>query len=182
MNSTPPALPGLRLLYQRDITIERAINTIVAAFIGAAGILWATQPSQSPPPGVDLSFELMMNQWAPLGGAVVAALGGIVLWRRHGLVKRILTQGTTLKATVADLEISTHTLPSDTASPMRRPTQRAYYATLHYSVNGMDQTVCLRLPHAGFVYGLVKGQQTDVMVLEWMPRKPLIRSVYLGQA
>ena len=34
---------------------------------------------------------------------------------------------------------------------------------------------------SGFVFGLVKGQPTDLIVHEWMPEKPLIKSVYLGR-
>lgn len=183
MNTTPSPLPSFRLLYQRDTIIQRAVNAIIAGVVGAAGVVWATQPAKSPPPGVDLSFELAAGRWAPVGGAAVSALGGIVLMRRHRLVKQILSQGTTVQATVTDLELVTTTVGSESStSEIRRPTRRAYFATLQYEVNGREQKVCLRLPGPGFVYGLVKGRETELAVLEWMPKKPLIRSVYLGQA
>ena len=38
-----------------------------------------------------------------------------------------------------------------------------------------------RLPNSGFTFGLVKGGQTDLMVLEWSPDRPLIRAIYLGR-
>ena len=178
MNSAPP-IPGLRSLYWQDRTIQRAAKVLIAGVVGAAGIVWATQPSKSPPPGVDLSFERAANRWAPVAGVVVSTLGAAVLVRRYLWVKKILSQGITIKGLVADLEVFSSTPSGNSNSSRKRTPRRAYYATLRYAVHGVEQEVCLRLPNSGFTYGLVKGQETDLVVLDYAPKKPLIRSVYL---
>ncbi len=39
-----------------------------------------------------------------------------------------------------------------------------------------------QMSNSGFFYGLTKGQETDLMVHDSMPDKPLICSIYLGQS
>src|SRR5262249_54292925 len=128
--------------------------------------------------------ERAANRWAPVGGGALSALGAAVFAYRYLRVKKILTEGITVKGLVADLKVVTSTESNSTStstSTLKRAKRYAYFATLRYAVHGVEQEVCLRLPNSGFTYGLVKGQETDLMVLEWAPKRPLIRSVYLGQ-
>jgi hypothetical protein len=183
MNPATPAIPSLRSLYRCDLTIRRAANAIIAGVVAPAGILWATRPATSPPPGVDLSFELAAANWAPLAGAFVVVLGGIFLARRYLWVKKVFSQGITIKGIVKDLEVHSWTPSRDsTTSAVRRPQRHAYWATVRYAVHGVEREACLRLPNSGFTYGLAKDRETDLMVLDWVPDKPLIRSVYLGKS
>ena len=43
---------------------------------------------------------------------------------------------------------------------------------------GMEQKVCLRLPHSPGTYGIKAGGEVELLALEWAPQKPLIRAVY----
>ncbi len=58
---------------------------------------------------------------------------------------------------------------------------RYYWATLRYLWDGEERTVNVKLPNSGFTFGLVKGHETDLIVLRSLPHKPLIRAVYLGR-
>jgi len=177
------SMPSLGSLWSRDLTIQRAMKMIIAGVLVPVGILWATKPATSPPPGVDLSFELASANWAPVGGAVLLAIGGILLARRYLWVKKVISQGIIVKGMVEDLERHSWTPSSaSTNTPaFRRPQRHAYWATVRYAVHGMEKEVCLRLPNSGFTYGLAKGRETDLIVLDHAPDKPLIRSVYLGK-
>lgn len=175
-------MPGLLALYRSDLVIRRGLHLVAAGIIGAAGVVWATQPSLSPPPGVDLSFERAAHQWAPVVGAVLAGIGLLVVAWRYLFIRRILTRGITVKGLVVDLEVVSTTVGNSSNSPaMRRPKRHAYFATIRYAVHGIECEVCLRMPNSGFVFGLVKGRETDLLVLDWKPGQPLIRSVYLGK-
>jgi hypothetical protein len=181
LNSAPRSIPGLKSLYERDLVIKRAVNTFGFMLLVAVGIRWASQPARSGESPADLSFEAAMGEWVPVGALVLAALAAIVVLQRYLWVKKVFTQGIVIKATVEKLEV--HSSTSDLRkSHGRKPApRRSYYATLRYAVHGVDQTKELRLPNSGFTYGLSKGGETDLMVLEWAPTRPLIRAVYLGR-
>ena len=180
MNSVV-AVPGLKALYWRDLTIKRAVDTVGFMLLVAAGFRWAA-PTGSPPPGVDLSFEIAMAKWVPVGAIVIAALALIILMRRHLWVKAVLTQGVALKGKLEDVDVFTREdSDSENTPAFQRSVTRSYYVTLRYLWRGADQKVRLKLPNSPYTYGLSKGRDVDLIVLDSAPHKPLIRSVYLGR-
>ena len=54
-----------------------------------------------------------------------------------------------------------------------------HYVNLRYDVHGDEQKVRLRLPHSPSTYDIKTGGEVDLLVLDSLPHKPLIRSVYL---
>lgn len=83
------AVPSLKRLYERDFVIKNAVNKGGFMLIVAAGFRWFA-PSGTPPPGVDLSFEIAMSKWVPVGAVVLAATALIVLVWRWRWIKRVL--------------------------------------------------------------------------------------------
>lgn len=108
----------------------------------------------------------------------MAVLAVIVLAWRYRTVKKILTNGSIITGTVEDLEVYSHRTNSD-SSTSRPSYSRSYYATVRYAIHGTEKTVCLKIPNSGYTFGLVKGRETELIVLDELPNKPLIRSVYL---
>lgn len=181
MNSTPTTVPSLLSLHRRDFTIKRAIDTAGFMFIVAAGFRWMAPPA-TPPPGVDLSFEIAMSKWIPVGALAIATVALLILARRYFWVKKVITQGVTLKGKVEDVDVYEREASHGSNTPaFQRPTVRSYYAIIRYSWNGEDKTVSLKLPNSPSTYGTFKGHDVDLIVHESAPNHPLIHAVYLGR-
>jgi hypothetical protein len=179
MNTTP-SIPGLSTLYARDFTIKNAINKGGFMLLAAAGFRWFA-PSGTPPPGVDLSFEIAMAKWVPVGALILAAIALIVLVWRYLWIKKVLSQGDTIRGSVEDVDVySREASHSDTTPAFQRSYIRSYYAIIRYTVQGVERKVRLKLPNSPSVYKIFKGKETELIVLDSAPGKPLIRSVYLG--
>lgn len=182
MNSTPQPLPGLGSLYRSDFTIKRAMHALAFGLLVAVGVQWASQPVAPANPPVEQMFEPAEVNMISAGGLVLSALGLIVLVWRYLRVKKILGQGAVIKGVVEDIEVFSQETGSDTQPIGKRARTYSYHATLRYTVNGVEKKVRLKLPNSGFTYGMAKGHETDLSVLESAPGKPLIRAVYLGRS
>ncbi len=171
--------PNLWSLRRSDVIIERAMNVTVFMLFASVGMLWASQPVSPVPPPDGPVFEVWIGKYISAGALVVAVIAALVLLRRYRLVTKILRHGETVRGIVDNLENYTYTnRDSSTGSTSSR---RYYWATLRYPWDGAERTVTVKLPNSGFTYGLVKGHETDLIVLRSLPHKPLIRSVYLGR-
>ncbi len=181
MNAETIRMPGLKKLYFNDLTIRRGLSMLGFGLMVAAGMYWVTRPIPGPQPPIDRSFDDALAKVGSIGGLVLAGVGLLIFLRRWRRVRLILTEGNPVKGMVDDLDYIeiTHRVKD---SPIgSRHTRHSYYATLTYEAIGQTWTVRQKLPNSGFVFGLVKGQPTDLIVHEWMPEKPLIKSVYLGR-
>ena len=69
----------------------------------------------------------------------------------------------------------------DQSHGSRKKTMRSYYATIRYTIRGTERTLRQKLFHAGDTYGLEKGGEVELMLLDSPPGKPLIRAVFLTQ-
>lgn len=184
MNSATPSIPSARSLYRSDFIFKRAVNTCGFAVIVAAGFIWASQPIPNAPPSVDLSFEAAMAKWVPPVAFAVAALALIVAVWRYLRVRKVFVQGAVIRGTVEELktDIWKTTANVDQSHGTKYRTMRSYYATIRYTAQGAERVVRQKLPNSGFVFGLTQGAAVDLMVLDSMPDRPLIRAVYLGRS
>jgi len=174
-------VPSLKSLYQQDFIFGRAVKVGVFLVIVAAGVRWATEPSRAPQTPVDLSMDKALGDWVPLIALTLAALGPVVAVSRYRWVKKVFTEGITVKATVEDLEVYSWRPDSSGSTSIKKASRHAYYAKLRYAVLGVERTIERKIPNSGYTFGLVKGRETELVVLESSPDRPLIRSVYLGK-
>jgi hypothetical protein len=174
----PNPMPSFRWIYWADFTIRRAIHATVLGLMLAAGMWWLTRPMPNAPPLAEPSFEAMYGPWVSLGGLLLAAVGGAVLLWRYLLVKRIITQGISVKGTVDEVDIYDTNSRSDSSRIRTTPTY-AYYVGIRYAVHGVEHRVRFKLLHSPSTYGMKKDGDVDLVVVDSMPRKPLIRAVYL---
>jgi hypothetical protein len=183
MNSAPPTLPGLYALYRRDLIIEAAINACFFGVFASVGMLWASQPVGPPPPVPtgDEAFNAAMSHYVIVGGLVFAALALLVLIWRYLLVRKILSQGSSIKGMVEEIDVRSREIENSTSTPLKRSYTYTYYAIVRYTLNGVERKVRIKLPNSGFTYAIAKGKETDLLVLESKPKKPLIRAVYLDR-
>ncbi len=178
MNSAS-SFPSLKKLYWHDHTIRRAANACGFGLMMLAGVWWISRGPANPLSPEDAAFDAAMADWVFVGGVVMIVLGGVVLAWRHRWVKQVLSRGTRVKGMVDDL--TTYTRETTDKTSGQRSRTHSHYAHLRYNLQGAERRVRLRLPGSGFTYNLVKGGETDLMVLESAPDKPLIRSVYCGR-
>lgn len=181
MTASATYLPGLFSLYRNDLTIHRAANAAVFGLVVILGIWWASQPVGPVDPAAPPPMGAEEVPWIMGFGGVLSAVGFIVLMWRWLRVMKIFRHGAVIKGLVEDLEVSTWTTDSDSNISTKPTTRRSYYITLRYTAAGAERKVRLKLPNSGFTYGLVKGKETDLSVLESAPEKPLIRAIYLGR-
>ena len=179
MNSTPVKVPGLRSLFWNDVFFKRAVHLGGFGLMVAAGFWWLSQPVPNAPVPVDVSLEKKVPPIA-LG---VAALGLLLAAWRFLRVKKVFTEGTLIRGVVEDLNVETWQTSAnvDQSHGSRSRTERSYYATLRYTALGVERTVRQKLPNSGFTFGLMKGGEVELMVLDSQPEKPFIRPVYLGR-
>jgi hypothetical protein len=178
----PLSFPSLLTLYWNDLGIRRWANTFGFSLIVAAGVRWATQPVPNALVTENTAFDAELGKWVPLTAIVVALLGLVLLIRRYLLVKKTLSQGTTIKGLVEDIEIYSREQDTDRTPGQKRSYVRTYWATLVYTFGGKERRVRVKLPNSGFTFGLAKGSETDLVVLESRPDKPLIRTIYLKRS
>ncbi len=180
-NPAAPPLPGLRSLYFLDRPLRRALTACGFGFLFCLGIRWVTAPQPNAVVKVENSpIEIWVMQWGSVIGLVVAALALFVVLRRYLWIKRVLGYGTTIKGTVEDVDIFSREADFSSTTPaFRRPKAYTYYAVIRYSWRGVDRKVRLNLPHPPSTHQLFKGRDTELMVLDSSPGRPLIRSVYV---
>jgi hypothetical protein len=178
---TPLRMPGLQKLYFNDLAIRRGLNMLGFGLIFAAGMYWVTRPVPGPQPPIDRSFDDALAKVGSIGGLVLAGVGLLIFLTRWRRVRQILTEGVPVRGMVDSLDFIEITHRDKESVIGTRHTRRSHYATFTYEAIGQTWTVRQKLPNSGFVFGLVKGQPTDLIVHEWMPEKPLIKSVYLGR-
>lgn len=162
-------------LYRCDLIIQRAAFASIFGILVAMGMQWATLPT---PSGQEPTFEAMVGPKVSVAGLVVSAIALVVLTRRYLLVKKILGQGATIKGRVGDIDVYETRKKIETTGEYS--VTRNHYAHVTYSFQGADRTVRLRLPSFPSVYGICKGNDVDLLVLDSAPKKPLIRSVYFA--
>lgn len=124
-----------------------------------------------------------MAERVPPVALAVAALALVVAVWRYFRVKKIFTEGALIRGTVVELKTDTWQTSAnvDQSHGMKKRTERSYYATLRYTAQGAERTVRQKLPNSGFAFGLKQDGPVDLMVLDSIPDKPLIRAVYLGR-
>ena len=156
----------------------------MAAFgvVVAVGMYWVSQPVSSPPPPIDNSFDVAIAKVGAIGGIVMSGVGLLILLRRWRWVRKIFKEGTVIRGLVENIDVVVTTSSSSDSHTFKHKTRRSYYAILRYTAQGEERTVRVKLPSSGFVYGLAKGQETDLMVHHLIPEKPLICAVYLGRS
>lgn len=180
MNPPSPALPSLWSLRARDTIIRRTQNMTIFGILAAVGIQWANQPVPGQPPSA-VSLEASTAWLASLGGLVFSAICAFFMIRRYLLVKKILSQGTVIKGMLDDISVHATETNSNDENRTKANYRHSYHAHISYHFLGEDRKVRVKLPFSGFVLGLKKGQETELVVLESLPKRPLIRSVYVGR-
>lgn len=181
MNPAAPSLPGIRSLYFLDRPLRRAVTACGFGFLFAIGIRWVTAPQPNAVVKVENSpIEIWVMEWGVVIGLGVAALALFFVVRRYLWIKKVLSQGTLIQGTVADLDIYSREADSSSTTPaFQRPKIHTYYAVIRYAWQGTDRSVRLNLPHSPSTHKLFKGRGTELMVLDSSPGRPLLRSVYL---
>lgn len=180
MNSTPQSLPGIQSLYHLDPVIKRAASTLGFSLFAAVGIHWVSQPAPSVVQVEQSPLEIWVLKWGPTVALVVAALALVVLARRYFWVKKVLSEGTTIKGTVDEVTIYEREAEKSENSPaFGGAIIRTYYATIRYSWQGAENKVRLKLPYSPGTFKVAKGGEVDLILLESAPKKPLMRAVYL---
>lgn len=178
MNPSSPSVPSQKMLYRHDRLFGGAVRKGVFGLIVAAGTRWVSN-GVTPGPNTP-AFEMEAFQiWVPIGALAVAAICAVIAVRRYLWVTKAFTKGTTIVAKVDDLQV--HDANTRLDSQGRNITTNIYHAVLKYEMHGKERTVRMRLPGSGFSYGLMKGRETEIQVLDEAPEKPLIRNVCFGR-
>ena len=182
MNPVPGSIPGFQSLYRSDLILQRVAKAGVFALIVAAGVRWAAPVAPHPDPAVDLSVDIAIGQWVPVGALVVAVLATLIFFWRYLRLKKILGEGIVVQAMVEDLIVHAWKEGNSSGSRVIANNRHSYYAVLRYAVHGVDYKVCLKMPNSGTTYGIVKGNETEISVLSWKPKKPLLRAIYFRRS
>lgn len=183
MKPTPaPALPSLSTLYWNDRAFGRWVKAFGFSLVVAGGMWWATRPVPGALVTENTAFDAELGKAVPPIALAVAVLALVLLVWRYLVVKKTFTQGTIVKGVVEDIEVYSREQDADRTHGQKRSYVRTYWATLVYNFAGKERRVKVRLPNSGFTFGLAKGHETDLVVLESRPDKPLIRSVYLKRS
>ena len=161
MNPAPNTVPSLLSLYERDLTIGGAMRACVGAVIVAMGIQWATLPT---PPNEVPSFEAVMADYVALGGIGVSLVAAVILVLRYRRVKKILSQGVTLKRWVEKVNVTSRQTNSDSDTAFKASYSHSYYVTLRYHAQGMDRWVTRKLPRSNTTYNAFEGREIDLVV------------------
>lgn len=128
------------------------------------------------------AFDAEIGKMVPPIAIAVAVVALVLLILRYLTVKRTFTQGTIIKGLVEDLEVYSREQDTDRSPGQKRSYVRTYWAILVYTFAGKERRVKLKLPNSGFTFGLAKGRETELVLLESRPDKPFIRSVYLKRS
>lgn len=174
-----PTIPALGDLYFSDRTLGRAGRTFGFCLFSAIMIRWATQPMPNAVPIEKSPFEIWLPVMGPSIALVVAALALLIFLRRHSWIKRVLSEGRIIQGTVEKLDTyereSSH---SDTTPAFQRGKTRSYYATVSYLWQGQSRKVRFSLPLSASNYKIFKGKETELVLLDSAPKKPLLRALY----
>lgn len=183
MKSHSPPTPSLDSLYWNDPVFGLGLKACGFGLVVAAGFWWLGQPMPNAQPLADSSFEASMSAKVPPIALVVAGLALLVAAWRFLLVRKIFTEGEIILGTVEELktDIWRSSANVDQSHGSKSTTRRSHYATIRYTIRGIERTKKWKLFHSGDTYGLKKGGQAELMVLDSSPNKPLIRAVYLTQ-
>lgn len=177
MNSTLKYVPSLKTLYWVEPAIRKSFTVMIMGLMPAVGIWWVIKPFPNAVPPVSPSMEALYAPWISAGGIVLAALAGIVMTGRYLLVRKTFTNGESIKGTVEEVSRHDTNMHSNTSRMNTTPTY-VHYVTIRYDLHGDDYKRRFKLPHSPSTYGIKKDSEVDLMVLESLPRKPLIRAVY----
>ena len=178
MNSALKYVPSLRTLYWAEPAIRKSFTLMIMGLMLAVGIWWVIKPMPNAAPPVSPSLEALYAPWISAGGIILAALAGIVAAGRYLLVRKTFTSGETIKGTVEEVSRQDTNMHSNTNRMKTTPTY-VHYVTIRYDLHGDDYKRRFKLPHSPSTYGIKKDGEVDLMVLESLPRSPLIRAVYL---
>jgi hypothetical protein len=139
---------------------------------------WVTRPVPGALVTENTAFDAEIGKMVPPIAIAVAAVALVLLVSRYLAVKKVFSQGTAIKGLVEDIEVYSREQDTDRTAGQKRSYVRTYWATLVYTFAGKERRVKLKLPNSGFTFGLAKGRETELVVLESKPDKPFIRSVY----
>ena len=182
MNEPAAPVPTLLALYERDFTFGRAANAAAVALPAGFGIHWAGQPSDSAVVQVERPpVEDMIVQWAIPGGIAIAAVAVLILVWRYLWIKKVYQNGVIIKGMVEDVDVYTREISgrSETQSAFKRPTISSYYAVIRYVWLGTGKTIRRKVALSPSFFNIYIGKETDLILLESAPDRPLIREVYL---
>lgn len=178
MNAGSPSVPSFKMLHRHDRLFGGAVRKGAFGLVVAAGTRWVSNgvvPGPNTP-----AFEIEAFQlWVPVGALVVATVCATIAVWRYLWVMKVFTKGATIVAKVEDLQV--HDANTRLDPQGRNITTNIYHAVLQYEMHGKERKVRMRLPGSGFSYGLVKGRETEIQVLDEAPENPLIRNVCFGR-
>ncbi len=183
MKSNSPAVPSLGSLYWNDFLFGFCLKICGFGIVVAAGFWWLGQPMPNAQPLPGSSFEASISAKVPPIALGVAGLALIVAAWRYLRVRRIFIEGEIILGTVDELktDVWRSSANVDQSHGSKSTTRRSHFATIRYAIRGIERTKRWKLFHSGDSYGLKKGGQAELMVLDSSSNKPLIRSVYLTQ-
>ncbi|MEQ1841017.1 MAG: hypothetical protein ABL994_11440, partial [Verrucomicrobiales bacterium] len=183
MNSNSPSVPGPGSLYWNDFLFGFCLKVCGFGIVVAAGFWWLGQPMPNAQPMAGKSFEALMSGKVPPIALAVAGLALLVAAWRYLRVRKIFTEGEIILGTVEELKTETWQSSAnvDQSHSSKTTTRRSHYVTIRYTIRGTERTKRWKLFHSGDSYGLKKGGQAELMVLDESSNKPLIRAVYLTQ-
>jgi hypothetical protein len=171
-------LPSLYSLYWNDRAIRFYVNGIIFMVLVGGGIPWATTPVPGAPPQDPASPEVIAAKWAPLVTSVVGIVLLSFLLMRWSIIRRTLSHGRLVKGKVEKVETYSRQINKDSSASETRHYTHSYWATISYEVNGIAHKFCLKLPFSPSACGVIEGRETDLLVLESSPHRPLIKSIY----
>ena len=175
-------VPSLRTLYFCDRTLGRALRTAPFCLFATFMIRWATQPVPTAVKIEKSPFDIWLAAYGPTVALVASVLASIIAVHRYLWVKRVLTEGSIIQGTVEELDVyEREASHSDTTPAFQRSTIRTYYATIRYQWQGGTRQVRCWLPLSGSNYKIFKGKETDLILLDSSPKKPLLRALYFPE-
>jgi len=184
MNSTTNSFPGFWALYRIEPGLRRAGTAVILGLMLAVGIWWVIEPQPNAAPQIEPSPEVLYAPWISAGGVVLAAVAGSYLVWRPLWLREVIRHGSVVTGTAETTDVYDTNMRGSTSGNTNtirtRPTY-VYYVTVRYEVRGGEHTVRVKLPFSPFTYGIKKGGEVELMVLESAPHKPLVRAVYVGR-
>lgn len=183
MKTHEPSVPGLSSLYWNDSLFGFGLKVGGFGIVVAAGFWWLGQPMPNAQPLAGNSFEASMAAKVPPIALSVAALALLLAAWRYLRVRKIFVEGEIILGTVEELKTETWQSSAnvDQSHGAKSTTRRSYDVTIRYTIRGIERTLTQKLCHSGDTYGLKKGAQAELMVLDSSSGKPLIRAVYLTE-
>lgn len=183
MNPNAPAVPSLGSLYWNDSLFGFGLKVCGFGIVVAAGFWWLGQPMPNAQPLAGNTFEATVAAKVPPIALGVAGLALFVAVWRYLRVRKIFVEGEIIHGTVEELKTETWQSSAnvDQSHGSKSTTRRSNYATIRYQIRGIERTSQWKLCHSGDTYGLKKGGQAELMMLDGSSGKPLIRAVYLTE-